>query len=182
MSKSSKAGQEQFSHPTISWGSSILPVQVWLLSLIQQTPGMSTCNYYGCSDSYSIVVDFTVWKRWLQNTCELNEPCRCWNDIDGECVYFTKFEEGKMDKACKKRIQIICLCMKQVWFLQWECNFFPIRTAYLGRRDLERKKKEGYDYCYLFLESSLHHLTPSRRNKSYLGKTAFSPIWTSFFL
>lgn len=42
----------------------------------------------------------------------------------GECVYFTKFEEGKLDKAYKKPIQIICLCMKQVWFLQWECNFF----------------------------------------------------------
>lgn len=129
----------------------------------------------GYSDSYSI--DFTVWKGWLQNTCGLNEPCRGWDDIDGECVYFTKFEEGKLDKACKKPTQIICLCMEQVWFLQWECNFSPIRTADLGRRDLE-KKKEGYDYCYLFSESSLHHLTPTRRNKSCLGKTAFSPIWT----
>lgn len=58
-----------------------------------------------------------------QNTCGLNEPCRGWNDTDGECVYFTKFEEDKLDKACKKHIQIICLCMKQVWFQQLEVHF-----------------------------------------------------------
>lgn len=168
LSKSNKTGQEQLSHPSISWGSSVLPVQVWLLSLIQQTAGMGTCNKYGCSDSYS--EDFTVWK---QNTCELNEPCGGWNDIDGKCGYFTKFEEGKLDKVCKKQVQIIYLCMKQVWFQQQECNFFPVRTADLGRRDLEGEKKR------LWLLLSVLRVFSASFNT--IQKKQILPWWNSLF-
>lgn len=34
--ETNKAGQEQFSRPAVSWGSVVLPVQVWLLALTQR--------------------------------------------------------------------------------------------------------------------------------------------------
>lgn len=180
----SECNKEQFSHPTISWGSSVLPVQVQLLSLIQQTPGMGTCNNYGCSDSYSIVVDFTVWKRWLQNTCELNEPCRCWNDIDGGSVCISlNLKKVNWISYIKNPFRSSVFAWNRFGSCNGSAIFFSYKNCWFGKKRFgEKKKKECYDYCYLFLESSLHHLTSSRRNKSCLGKTAFSPIWTSFFL
>ena len=115
LSKSKKAGQEQFSRPTGWWGGSVLPVQVWLRALTERMSGMGACNECGCSDSYFI----DVWKRRLRNTCELNEPCRGW-----ECVHFSKSEEDKLDKACKRPFGSYVLSWNRFDSCSGNANFF----------------------------------------------------------